>query len=211
MIVKLIYKLIALLTVLAILFSFAQILFIRRDFSVGNTEDTNSNERTLKTSSILGQDLCDKTINLPRFPAANADKNHQIFFVESNVLPRPRGRTICALESAIRIGKMPVKVFFRSSVLTINHPALCSLVKEFYPHKLSFYTTGIEELFTGTPLQGITPRLEWNHPLILQQMSDLMRAVIIYKYGGFYLDQDVLTLKDLRGVRNSIVMDNVTS
>ncbi|XP_075240261.1 lactosylceramide 4-alpha-galactosyltransferase-like [Convolutriloba macropyga] len=106
---------------------------------------------------------------------------------------------------------MPVKVFFRSSVLTINHPALCSLVKEFYPHKLSFYTAGIEELFAGTPLRGITARLQWRHPLFLLQLSDLMRAAILYKYGGFYLDQDVLTLRDLTGFRNAIVVDNVTS
>ncbi|XP_075256103.1 lactosylceramide 4-alpha-galactosyltransferase-like [Convolutriloba macropyga] len=34
-----------------------------------------------------------------------------------------------------------------------------------------------------------------------------MRASLLYKYGGFYLDNDVLTLKDLTGIRNSLVID----
>ncbi|XP_075258660.1 uncharacterized protein LOC142350638 isoform X2 [Convolutriloba macropyga] len=35
----------------------------------------------------------------------------------------------------------------------------------------------------------------------------MMRASLLYKYGGFYFDNDVLTLKDLTGIRNSIVID----
>ncbi|XP_075255506.1 lactosylceramide 4-alpha-galactosyltransferase-like [Convolutriloba macropyga] len=34
-----------------------------------------------------------------------------------------------------------------------------------------------------------------------------MRAALLYKYGGFYLDTDVLTLKDLTRIRNSLVID----
>ncbi|XP_075242583.1 lactosylceramide 4-alpha-galactosyltransferase-like [Convolutriloba macropyga] len=203
-------KLIVLLIVLAILYFFAQNNYLNED-ATDPSHEVNNNQQPGSQNSIPSENLCGKTIELPRFPAENVDQNRQIFFVETNVQPKPRGRTICALESAIRIGKMPVKVFFRSSVLTVNHPALCSLVKEFYPHKLSFYTTAIEELFERSPLQGITKRLQWNHPLFLLQLSDLMRAVMLYKYGGFYLDQDVLTLRDLTGIRNSIVTDNITS
>ena len=208
-IVQTIYRLSVLLTTLAIFLTLFHHFSFKNEVKPLNYATTDN--KTKNFIKNIGDDICGKTINLPSFPEENVDKNQQIFFIETYVEPRPRGRTICAYEAAIRIGKMPVKVFFRSSVLTINHPALCSLVKEFYPHKLSFYTAGIEELFAGTPLRGITARLQWRHPLFLLQLSDLMRAAILYKYGGFYLDQDVLTLRDLTGFRNAIVVDNVTS
>ncbi|XP_075242273.1 uncharacterized protein LOC142337087 isoform X2 [Convolutriloba macropyga] len=47
--------------------------------------------------------------------------------------------------------------------------------------------------------------------IINVQISDLMRGALLYKYGGFYLDHDAWSLTDLRGIRNVIVMDNVTT
>ena len=160
----------------------------------------------------IKSNICGEMFTLPIFPKSNPDKNQQVFFLETSNRTKFNGRTICAFESALRVGNLPVKLFFRAPMLKIDHPALCSLVKEFYPHKLSFYTADLDEFFSGTPLQGITSRLEKSQRSVLNvQMSDLMRGVFLYKYGGFYFDQDVLTLKDLTRIRNTIVLDNVTT
>ena len=115
---------------------------------------------------------------------------------------------MCAFESAIVLGKLPVKVIVIAKNFTIDHPALCSLFDKFYPEKLNFYSVDFDELFRGTSLEGIKADRRQSKP-VFTNMSDMMRAAILYKYGGFYFDQDVVTLNDLRGLRNILVMDNI--
>ena len=159
-----------------------------------------------------GQSMCGKTILLTTFPTENPDKNNQIFFVESAPSQRKlKGRLTCAFESALSFGNLPVKLIYRSKSFKIDSPAFCSLFDRYYPDKLNVYYADLDELFRDTPIEGITERLDLKSKIINVQISDLMRGALLYKYGGFYLDHDVLTLADLRGIRNVIVMDNVTT
>ena len=104
---------------------------------------------------------CEKELNLSSFPETNPDKNHQIFFIENSIPNNFRGRHFCAIESALRNGNLPVKVILRSGTLHINqNPALCSLMREFHPHQLNFYTINLEALFENTPIQGIMARFQ---------------------------------------------------
>ncbi|XP_075264360.1 uncharacterized protein LOC142356309 [Convolutriloba macropyga] len=154
---------------------------------------------------------CNSTVKLIPFPVENPDENKQIFFIESSLRGHFKGRVLCAFESALRRSQLPVKVILRSRTLSIDHPSLCSLIEEFYPDKLSFYTMGMEEAFYQTPIEGITDRLEWDIRHIHIQISDLMRSALVFKYGGFYFDNDVLILKELTKLRNTIGIDNVTT
>ncbi|KNA03798.1 hypothetical protein SOVF_205670 [Spinacia oleracea] len=64
-------------------------------------------------------------------------------------------------------------------------------------------------LFTGTPAHDWLERLKAGQidpgkiP-ITQNLSNLLRLVILYKYGGVYLDTDMIILKDVSGLRNTI-------
>ncbi|XP_075263572.1 uncharacterized protein LOC142355229 [Convolutriloba macropyga] len=172
----------------------------------------NASKSGTQFANQYHKNLCGKIIKLPVFPYHNPNKNHQVFFVESSPGRKMTGRVMCAFESALRVGKLPVKVLIRSTqTLKIDHPALCDLVQEFYPDKLSFYNVEIPELFAGTPLDGIVERLDWKNSHFKVHLSDLMRAAVLFKYGGFYLDHDVITLKDLRQIQNTIVLDNITT
>ena len=39
--------------------------------------------------------------------------------------------------------------------------------------------------------------------------ADVLRLLLIYKYGGFYLDSDFVILKSLVGLRNVVASDQV--
>ena len=64
-------------------------------------------------------------------------------------------------------------------------------------------------IFNGTPAQDWLKRLE-NGQLapgkipITQKFANLLRLAILYKYGGIYFDTDMIILKDVSGLRNSI-------
>ncbi|KAI3759880.1 hypothetical protein L1987_50264 [Smallanthus sonchifolius] len=64
-------------------------------------------------------------------------------------------------------------------------------------------------LFDNTPTKAWFDRIKnGNHdpgeiPLA-QNLSNLIRLVVLYKYGGVYLDTDFIPLKDFSGLRNSI-------
>ncbi|XP_021717185.1 uncharacterized protein At4g19900-like [Chenopodium quinoa] len=64
-------------------------------------------------------------------------------------------------------------------------------------------------LFSGTPANDWLRRLKDGKMdpgkiPIAQNLSNLLRLVILYKYGGVYLDTDMIILKDVSGLRNTI-------
>ena len=40
-------------------------------------------------------------------------------------------------------------------------------------------------------------------------IADVLRVLLVYKYGGFYFDTDFVILKSLKGLRNVIASDQV--
>ncbi|KAK1412416.1 hypothetical protein QVD17_33655 [Tagetes erecta] len=64
-------------------------------------------------------------------------------------------------------------------------------------------------LFNNTPAKAWFDHIKnGNHdpgeiPLA-QNLSNLIRLVVLYKYGGVYIDSDFISLKDFSGLRNSI-------
>ncbi|MED6176121.1 hypothetical protein PIB30_084941 [Stylosanthes scabra] len=75
--------------------------------------------------------------------------------------------------------------------------------------KVQVMTPDLPFLFKGTPAEV------WFHELmkgkkdpgeipLAQNLSNLIRLVVLYKYGGIYIDADFIVLKPLTGLRNSI-------
>ncbi|XP_010691811.2 uncharacterized protein LOC104905065 [Beta vulgaris subsp. vulgaris] len=69
-------------------------------------------------------------------------------------------------------------------------------------------------LFQGTPAQDWLKRLkdgklDPGKIPIAQNLSNLLRLVILYKYGGVYLDTDMIILKDVSRLRNSIGIQEI--
>ena len=145
-------------------------------------------------------------IKLPEFSYEHSEGNNQIFFVESFNKSSIRGRWACALESAINFSNLPVKVIMTSAVLNLAKPLFRNLFNQFYSHKTIFFTIDAEKLLSNTPIEGMLQVLNATNTY----KSDLMRAALLYKYGGFHLDFDALTRSDLSRIRNSIGLEGFT-
>ncbi|XP_010530428.1 PREDICTED: uncharacterized protein At4g19900-like [Tarenaya hassleriana] len=75
-------------------------------------------------------------------------------------------------------------------------------------------TPDIPFLVQNTPAESWLKRLKSGDmdpgsiPLYMN-LSDLTRLAVLYKYGGIYLDTDIIFLNDLRGLRNAIGAQSV--
>ena len=167
---------------------------IHNNFSIGQTNID-------KSWTEAG---CNQTLRLNNFSEDYSHTNEQIFFVETKNKKSLNGRFSCGIESAILRSNLKVKVLFRASYVNLSESeSFCNLVLSYYPDRVEFFTIDIEELMRHTPQEGILPRWRACPPhLHYNFLSDLLRHPLLYKYGGFYSDLDVLTLKSLKGLRN---------
>ncbi|XP_044965300.1 uncharacterized protein At4g19900 [Hordeum vulgare subsp. vulgare] len=87
---------------------------------------------------------------------------------------------------------------------TLELETFHEFVKEGY--KVAVAVPSLDELLEGTPTHIFASVwYEWrktiNYPL---HYSELVRLAALYRYGGIYLDSDVIVLKPLKSLRNTI-------
>ncbi|KAL1330990.1 hypothetical protein HN51_048249 [Arachis hypogaea] len=75
--------------------------------------------------------------------------------------------------------------------------------------KVQVVTPDLPILFKGTPAEAwfrelIKGKKDPGEIPLSQNLSNLIRLVVLYKYGGIYIDTDFIVLKPLTGLRNSI-------
>ena len=63
-------------------------------------------------------------------------------------------------------------------------------------------------MYRNTPVEGITNKIDSvvNHGIT--HYSDIGRLALIYKYGGFYLDLDLIVTKNLLNFSNFYVIEH---
>ena len=70
-----------------------------------------------------------------------------------------------------------------------------------YP-QIEFYSVNVTQLFRGLPIEGVEQFHDPKSPIGPVKMSELVRKALIFKFGGFYSDLDVVVLKSLRSLSN---------
>ncbi|XP_029472280.1 alpha-1,4-N-acetylglucosaminyltransferase-like isoform X1 [Rhinatrema bivittatum] len=135
----------------------------------------------------------------------NIEPNLGIFFAETTEKLEPSTLAVCAIESASHnYPDRSVYLFMKGLTkdMTIsNNPSykgisLLSSLKNVHILPLNF-----EELFKDTPLlpwyQKINSDKEqfWTHVI-----SDGFRIAVVWKYGGIYMDTDIISIKPLQEV-----------
>jgi lactosylceramide 4-alpha-galactosyltransferase len=86
-------------------------------------------------------------------------------------------------------------------------PVLAALLA--YPN-IHLNRLDLRELSTGSPLEGFieSDRLH-DSKFIVSHSSDVLRLLMLWKYGGTYLDLDVIVRKRLDSVKTNFVCDDV--
>ena len=117
---------------------------------------------------------------------------------------------------------LSVSVVMTADKLTLDDNTTCQLVRSSYQN-INFYSVNIEELARGSPL-GIKAVLHLSifHSSLLPEsffqdasykksqdaivhLSDALRVLLIWKFGGFYLDLDYVVMNELTQYKNFVV------
>ncbi len=169
---------------------------------------SNHDQKPKDNSNIINN--CNRTIGLEYFTEKHSREN-QIFFLETSGKNYLTGREICSVESAARSSNLTVQVlmFSKSVNLTVANGS-CQVYHGY--NNVNFYWVNLSKEVEETPVEGIqqrlgeAERLQWKHRVV--HYSDILRQVIVYKYGGFYADLDIVITKDLSSLTNVIALQN---
>lgn len=142
-------------------------------------------------------------IKSPPNESANNDGDH-IWFLETSYKRKLGPREACSIESACRNnGDYKVHLLSTGNISSSDCPYHRILSK--FPNFRSAVLNASLEL-AGTPLEplhAIGGALN-ESPHKVEHLSDFLRYVVLWKHGGVYLDTDVIVMKSLKGIRNSV-------
>lgn len=138
-----------------------------------------------------------KSYNLPVANNFSFSSPKQIFFHETSCKMGLDSREACAIESAARINQnWDINVFFMGppSDLFLESTIYKVLKKK---NNIHFYRVDIIEFVKGTPIETLLPSeiIHMNKNWCLESLAGMIKYLTLYKYGGMYLDLDVITVK----------------
>ncbi|XP_078523944.1 alpha-1,4-N-acetylglucosaminyltransferase-like [Lissotriton helveticus] len=124
-----------------------------------------------------------------------------IFFVETSERLEPSALEMCSIESAARTYYNKPVFFLMKGLSQINrwnasYKAL-TLLSTF--KNIKILPLRFDDVFRHTPMldwyQKINPDTE---PYWIHQLSDACRQVLLWKFGGIYMDTDVISLRPIQ-------------
>ncbi|XP_068135237.1 alpha-1,4-N-acetylglucosaminyltransferase-like [Hyperolius riggenbachi] len=130
-------------------------------------------------------------------------KGENIVFLETTDRMQVPSLVLCAIESAARVYPDRQVVFFMKGLNHTNSEDDAKRALSHYPtlsslENVHIYPLNIEELFNNTPLLQWYTKVDnsqekfWTHV-----KSDGCRLAVIWKYGGIYMDSDVISLRPI--------------
>ncbi|XP_077639241.1 lactosylceramide 4-alpha-galactosyltransferase-like [Lonchura striata] len=137
-----------------------------------------------------------------------------VFFVETSEQTSPGYLFSCSVESAARTHPMSrvevlMKGLAKGNTSLPKHWAFSLL--SCFPN-VEIRPLDLTELFSGTPLElWFSQPQRQQEPHFLPVLSDACRIVLMWKFGGIYLDTDFIVLKNLENLTNALGIqgDNV--
>ena len=180
-------------------------------------------EEVCQKDTICG--LCslkeDKVIKLSEIEDEIAETESRLFFIESSNRTYLLPRQVCAVESALEKAEIDqIYVIFTAELLKITgNNATCQLYQK-YPN-IKFRHVNLNNLFQDTPIyepyksgllqKKAEPNSDVHYKkehLPVVNLSDAIRLVLIYKYGGWYSDTDMVFLKSIKEFKNVAAADD---
>ncbi|XP_069624223.1 alpha-1,4-N-acetylglucosaminyltransferase-like [Ranitomeya imitator] len=164
--------------------------------TISSTKASSVKENTLletiSTSSSTTENIA------PRSPSEILKEGNGIIYLETTDRMQPPPLVLCAIESAARVYKNRPVVFFLKGLNSTNieetvqrhFPVLSSL------RNIYFFPLKMEDLFIDTPLHSWYQKIDlqkqshWTHV-----SSDACRLALIWKYGGMYMDTDIISIR----------------
>ncbi|KAH7966129.1 hypothetical protein HPB49_013913 [Dermacentor silvarum] len=131
----------------------------------------------------------------------SVNSQYHIWFIETSYKRKLSARQACSIESACRInGDYNVHLLSTGNFSSSDCPyyRILSKLPNFCSANLNVSAT-----LAGTPLGAAEAALDQS-PNKVSHLSDFLRYTVLWKRGGVYLDTDVIVIKSLKGIRNTV-------
>ncbi|EXC23675.1 hypothetical protein L484_015585 [Morus notabilis] len=164
--------------------------------------------RKLPKLEIFKSDLLTKRFHSRVLQFFNPECEVRVFMTWISPVTSFGNREFLALESLFKAHpKGCLMILSRTMDSVEGYRILKPLIDRRF--KVNAATPDLSFLFKDTPAENWLGDLEKGNKdpgeiSLAQNLSNLMRLAILYKYGGIYLDTDFIVLKPLNGLRNSI-------
>ncbi|XP_072915144.1 lactosylceramide 4-alpha-galactosyltransferase-like [Hemitrygon akajei] len=188
---------------MCLLFSLKLFALITLMFYYSNKDDLQFQAVKYKISNHI---KCPPVgINFGRNASSLTKSNTTIFFLETSKRTNPTFLTMCSVESAARSHPTAKVVFYMKGLTAtagMQTPKMSLL--NCFPN-VEIKPIDLKEIFADTPLSSWYLQLNtWWQPYLITTISDAARLAVIWKYGGIYLDTDIIVLKNLLNLTNCI-------
>ncbi|XP_037285864.2 lactosylceramide 4-alpha-galactosyltransferase-like [Rhipicephalus microplus] len=128
-----------------------------------------------------------------------------IWFVESSNETCLKGRQACSIESALLHNPSARVILLTTGQLSADcdyYKALSSL------ENFASFKPNLTDTFSDTPIYSWYKSRNWTMgPYRIEDLSDGIRLAVLWKYGGIYLDLDVIVLNSLLELNNSVMFE----
>lgn len=174
---------------------------VTRNDSAALTPTSSSSAPLTTTEIATTNKAVFETTVTPKF--ATTTKNRTFFFVETSNTSHFTAREACAVESVARLHPSnPVRLLYIADTFNLSNPLVNLLLKY---KNVRFSHVDLDTMMKGSPLEPWIEKRPWEKsPFNVSHLSDVMRTLLMWKYGGVYLDLDVVALRPLDDLTNAI-------
>jgi len=161
---------------------------------LGTKEDVCGKQNCTQCQEVTQEDL----------PILTSGNN--AFFHETSGVGELNTRQSCAVESLALLNR-ELDIY----LLTTSHDVnlIASTINSLRNYSnIHIININLGQYFLGTPLEHWYFCTAWNYgAYAVSHLSDALRFLTIYKYGGYYFDLDVIQLRSSQSLRNFVVAD----
>ncbi|KAL1482195.1 hypothetical protein MTO96_033966 [Rhipicephalus appendiculatus] len=141
-------------------------------------------------------------------PESTANKADDIWFLEASGRRKLKPREACSIESACRHDTTYTVHLLYTGNISSTHCAYLRALSKLSNFRSAAINASTE--LAGTPLSRFYERggALRRSPYFVEHLNDFLRYAVIWKRGGIYLDSDIIVLKSLKDIRNSVVFQD---
>eukprot|EP00092_Neocalanus_flemingeri_P026661 GFUD01028904.1.p1 GENE.GFUD01028904.1~~GFUD01028904.1.p1 ORF type:complete len:388 (-),score=75.77 GFUD01028904.1:90-1253(-) len=182
------------------------------DFSVsysasGEKKARQQHGEQVQTEQSAGP-ACDTVVMLTRIDPQAAHPTllpPGLLMLETSDRATLTPRQACAVESGARQSGMVVNLVMTSSYLDLSDNTTCHLYTS-TSNNINFFSINVTTIAKDTPLEQFFRDGQLNKSAYkIVHTSDVLRLLLVYMYGGFYLDLDYVVIRDLSHYHNMLV------
>ncbi|XP_069990721.1 uncharacterized protein [Penaeus vannamei] len=159
----------------------------------------------------------DEGVEMIRLPMLARDiepdqKDYNIYLGETGCNPRPLFRVWCSVESYAHQNPGATVWFLVTAPTLDDSDRLVSRLRVRHGN-LRVVGVDLDRLFAGTPVEGLFVSGNWtrNTRWPANNLSNLLRNVLLWRWGGLNSDTDCLCVRSVEGLRNVIAYDERAS